>query len=86
MRTITVTELRRNATEVFRAVESGESFVVTRRNRPIARLLPNQSSSSSLVIRPARKRGRADLAARPRHQPKTAPTIEALIQDMKSTW
>ena len=35
MRTITVTELRRNATEVFRAVESGESFIVTRRNRPI---------------------------------------------------
>ncbi|WP_022926747.1 type II toxin-antitoxin system Phd/YefM family antitoxin [Patulibacter americanus] len=39
-RTIPQRELRNNVGEVLRAVEAGESFTVTVRGRPVARLVP----------------------------------------------
>lgn len=40
MRTVSQRELRNDNAEVVRAVEAGESFVVTRRGVPVARLVP----------------------------------------------
>jgi prevent-host-death family protein len=39
-RTIPQRELRNNITEVLRAAEAGETFTVTVRGRPVARLIP----------------------------------------------
>lgn len=39
-RTIPQRELRNNITEVLRAAEAGETFTVTVRGRPVARLVP----------------------------------------------
>lgn len=39
-RTIPQRELRNNVSEVLRAVEAGETFTVTVRGRPVARLVP----------------------------------------------
>jgi prevent-host-death family protein len=40
MRSVGVRELRQRASEILRLVEQGESFEVTDRNRPVARLVP----------------------------------------------
>ncbi|WP_206074424.1 type II toxin-antitoxin system Phd/YefM family antitoxin [Antribacter gilvus] len=40
MNTVTVAELRQNPTPVLEAVEHGETFVVTRYRKEIARLVP----------------------------------------------
>ena len=42
MRTVGVRELRQRASEILRLVEQGESFEVTDRNRPVARLVPSK--------------------------------------------
>jgi prevent-host-death family protein len=39
-RTIPQRELRNNISEVLRAAEAGETFTVTVRGRPVARLIP----------------------------------------------
>ena len=44
MRTVGVRELRQKASEILRLVEQGESFEVTDRNRPIARLIPRRKA------------------------------------------
>lgn len=40
MRTISQRELRNDNAEIIRGVEAGESYVVTRRGVPVARLVP----------------------------------------------
>lgn len=40
MKTITFTELRKNASELFSDVEQGEVLVVLRHGKPIARVSP----------------------------------------------
>ena len=46
MKTITFTEFRRNASELFSSVEQGEIFVVIRHGKPIAEVspIPNKKS------------------------------------------
>jgi prevent-host-death family protein len=46
MRSIGVRELRQRASELLRMVEQGESFEVTDRNRPVARLVPRPKEGS----------------------------------------
>lgn len=46
MRTVGVRELRQRASEILRLVEQGESFEVTDRNRPIARLIPRPKADA----------------------------------------
>lgn len=58
MRTISQRELRNDNAEVVRAVERGESFVVTRRGVPVARLVPVQGGGDLRIVRPARVRRR----------------------------
>jgi len=40
MRTVTFTEFRKNASELFSIVEQGEVFVVIRHGKPIAEVSP----------------------------------------------
>ncbi len=82
MRSITVAELRQNPTEALNAVESGETYIVTRHRREIARLVPAKQVD---VARP-KESGPASLAARPRYRLRTANTITELLADMESAW
>lgn len=63
VRTISQRELRNDNASIMRAVEAGESFVVTRRGVPVARLGPLPEADLR-VVRPADEE--VDLAALPR--------------------
>lgn len=65
MRTISQRELRNDNAEVIRGVERGESFTVTRRGVPIARLTPIGTDELACA-RPAS--GRVDFRSLPRIQ------------------
>ena len=54
MRTITQRELRNDNAQVIRAVEQGESFVVTKHGTPVAHLTPLSASAGLPVARPAK--------------------------------
>jgi len=47
MRTITFTEFRKNASELFSDVEQGEVFVVIRHGKPIAEVSPISPAKNS---------------------------------------
>lgn len=63
VRSISQRELRNDNATIMRAVESGESFVVTRRGVPVARLTPVPDTDLR-VVRPAAEG--VDVAALPR--------------------
>ena len=44
MKTTSIAELKTHSPRIIRSVEAGESCVVTRRNKPVARILPCQES------------------------------------------
>lgn len=83
MKTITVAELRQNPTAALAEVEAGETYVVTRHNREIARLVPPVAHP---YIIPAKKKGPSNLAARPPIKLNTASSIDELLADMASEW
>lgn len=45
MSTIPHQELRRHSAEILRRVEAGETFIITDRGRPVARLIPYAGSA-----------------------------------------
>jgi len=53
MRTISQRELRNENADVVRSVEGGESFTVTRRGIPVARLVPLAVDPDVRCLRPA---------------------------------
>ncbi len=53
MRTISQREMRNDSGQVLREVELGQTFVVTRRGTPVARIVP--LTEASLAYRPARR-------------------------------
>lgn len=79
MRTISQRELRNDNAEIIRGVEQGESYTVTRRGVPVARLTPLPVDTDLRCIRPAKKRPafshvqRVTLSA----------TTEALLDDLR---
>lgn len=81
MKTITVAELRQNPTEALTEVSQGETFVVTRHRREIARLVP---PSPAAEVVPPRRPGPSQLQARPRRSVRTAESVDALLDEMKS--
>lgn len=83
MKSITVAELRQNPTEALKDVESGETYVVTRHRREVARLVP---PSGRVDLIPAKASGPARLSERPRHHLQTAASIDELLADMGSAW
>lgn len=49
MKTITVAELRQNPTQALADVEAGESYVVTKHRRPVARLAPLGNEATEII-------------------------------------
>ena len=56
MRRITQRELRNDNAEIVRGVEAGESYTITRRGVPVARLVPLSDVPDLGCDRPARTR------------------------------
>lgn len=56
MKTISQRELRNDNAEIVRAVEQGESYIVTRRGVPVARLGPVDDDADRRPSRPAKRR------------------------------
>ncbi|WP_436697556.1 type II toxin-antitoxin system Phd/YefM family antitoxin [Nocardioides sp. BYT-33-1] len=81
MKSITVAELRQNPTEALREVASGETYVVTRHRREVARLVPPVAGAE---LAPARVRAGSRLAERPRRRLRTAGSVEELLAAMES--
>lgn len=84
MKWITVAELRQNPTQALDQVQAGETYVVTRHRRPIARLVPVEADP--LVIIPARNPGASRLVDRPREGLHTYEETEALLAELESEW
>lgn len=83
MKSITVAELRQNPTDALSDVETGETYVVTKHRREIARLVP---ADQGAAVTPPKKSGGSKLARRPRTKLTTAPSVDALLADMESAW
>lgn len=56
MKTISQRELRNDNAQIIHGVELGETYTVTRRGVPVARLGPITDDSDLRVVRPAKKR------------------------------
>lgn len=56
VKTISQRELRNDNAEVIRGVEQGETYTVTRRGVPIARLVPLTDTTDLRCDRPAKRR------------------------------
>ena len=59
---VALREANKRFAEYVRAVEAGESFVITRRGRPVARLLP--IAAGKRVLTPEQQAARARALAR----------------------
>ena len=64
MKTISQRELRNDNAEVIRGVVAGETYTVTRRGVPVARLVPFDGGTDLRCDRPPKRR--ANYAKRPR--------------------
>lgn len=79
VRTISQRELRNDNAEVMRGVEQGESYTVTRRGVPVARVTPIPADTDLRCIRPALRRPRFTDLERVR----LATTSESLLDDLR---
>lgn len=79
MKTISQRELRNDNAEVIRGVEQGESYTVTRRGVPVARLVPLNDATDLRCDRPAKRRPTYSTQTRVRM---TMPTSE-LLDDLR---
>jgi len=80
MKTITVAELRQNPTEALKAVEGGETYLVTRHRSPVAKLTPIDAESTEII--PPRTSGGARLSERRDWPRKSRAEVAALLADM----
>jgi prevent-host-death family protein len=81
-RTVSHRELRNNSGALLHAVDSGESYTVTNRGRPVARLVPISEPSADLPLhRPATTRGGFRSLARHSVATPSAATLDDLRGD-----
>jgi prevent-host-death family protein len=78
VKTISQRELRNDNADIVRGVEAGESYLVTRRGVPVARLVPLTDEPDLRLDRPAKSQPR--YASRPRvtSSTRTADLLEEL--------
>ena len=81
MRTISQRELRNDNAQVVRGVESGETYLVTRRGVPVARLVPATEGTDLRCDRPAKKRPRYTAWERVKTSTPTAELLDDLRGD-----
>jgi prevent-host-death family protein len=78
MKTITVGQLRQNPTEMLSDVEAGETYRITRHDHEIARVVP---LAPALTLVPRRRAAGSRLSDLPRHELRTAASIDELLAD-----
>lgn len=83
MKSITAGQLRQNPTAMLDDVEHGQTYVITRRSRPVGRVVPMEGDA---VMIPPKKQGRSSLASLPRRQLRTASSVDELLEDMDGEW
>ncbi len=76
--TISQRQLRNDNAEILRGVERGETYTVTRRGVPIARLGPLAVDSDLRCVRPARRRVAFGSLTRVRSRRATADVLDDL--------
>lgn len=84
LRSLSQRELRNESGRVLRAVSEGQSFVVTNRGVPVARIVPLEEPAPALrIVRPARRQGgwAALGIARKVGAPSLAETLDELRED-----
>ena len=84
LRSLSQRELRNESGRVLRAVSEGQSFVVTNRGIPVARIVPLEEPAPALrIVRPARRQGgwAALGIARKVGAPSLAETLDELRED-----
>ena len=81
MQTISQRQLRNDNAEVMRGVEAGETYVVTRRGVPVARLGPVRSDEDQRCDRPPKKRPTYASQPRVRSKAPTSDTLDELRGD-----
>ena len=84
LRSLSQRELRNESGRVLRAVSEGQSFVVTNRGVPVARIVPLEEPAPALrIVRPARRQGgwAALGIARRAGAPSLAETLDELRED-----
>ncbi len=77
-------ELRQNPTSALERVAEGESLVVTKHRRPVAKLVP-PDDDALLRIAPAKVSGSSDLVSHIAGDYSHDKT-EALLREMSSEW
>ena len=80
MRTISQRELRNDNAEVIRAVEAGESFLVTKNGTPVAVVKPAEDVDAGLPLGRAARR-RVDFREWPRIV--SATTSEQIVSNLR---
>jgi prevent-host-death family protein len=78
MKVITVGQLRQNPTAMLADVEAGEVYRVTRHSREIARVIP---PARTVELIPRKSLAGSRLADLPRHDLRTATSVEELLAD-----
>lgn len=83
MKSISVGELRQNPTRMLDDVAAGETYLVTRHHREVARIVPTASSAG---IIPPRRPGPADTAHLSRVELPNGMSIDAVIDELRGEW
>ena len=78
VKTISQRELRNDSAEVIRGVERGETYIVTRRGVPVARLAPLNDSTDLRCDRPAKKGPEYSMQERIRISTSTSDLLDGL--------
>jgi len=81
VRTISQRELRNDNAEVIRGAEHGESYLVTRRGVPVARLVPLNEGTDLRCDRPAKRRPTYSTQTRVRISTPTSELLDDLRGD-----
>lgn len=81
MKTISQRELRNDNAQVMRGVEEGETYTVTRRGVPVARLVPLTDETDLRCDRPAKTRPTYTSQPRVRSKTPTGELLSALRGD-----
>jgi len=83
VKTITVGQLRQNPTEALEEVEAGQTYLITRHQHRIARLVPDEAG---VVLIPPKKTGGTHLTGIAPHELRTASSIDELLDEERGSW
>ena len=83
MKTATVRELRNRYTSLLRWVGAGEEILITRRGKPVARLVPEKRTKKSIVDWAQSHEVKRDRSAEPKLRAKA---VTSLLAESSGSW